>query len=52
MILTAEIDVLGEKHYTAWVVDEWKSTKHWWNDTDRGNWSTGRKTLYSVSGRM
>ena len=21
-ILTGEIDVLGEKHYTAWVVDE------------------------------
>jgi hypothetical protein len=26
-------------------------TEHWWNDTDRGNWSTGRKTLYSVGGR-
>ena len=25
--------------------------EHWWNDTDRGNWSTGRKTLYSVGGR-
>jgi hypothetical protein len=24
---------------------------HWWNDTDRGNWSTGRETLYSVGGR-
>jgi len=27
------------------------SMEHWWNDTDRGNWSTGRKTLYSVGGR-
>jgi hypothetical protein len=25
--------------------------KHPWNDTDRGNGSTGRKTLYSVGGR-
>ena len=23
MILTGETEVLGEKHYTAWVVDGW-----------------------------
>jgi hypothetical protein len=51
MILTGETEVLGEKHYTALVVDVWMSMQHWWNDTDRGNWSTGRKTLYSVGGR-
>jgi len=51
MILTGETEVLGEKHYTAWVVDEWMSMEQWWNDTDRGNWSAGRETLYSVSGR-
>ena len=75
-------EVLGEKHYTAWVVDEWMSMEQRWNDTDRGklkywekntiecrwqvdewvwniggmiltgeNWSTWRKTLYSVGGR-
>ena len=44
-------EVLGEKHYTAWVVDEWMSMEQWWNGTDRGNWSAGRKTLYSVGGR-
>ena len=60
-------EVLGEKHYTAWVVDGWmiltgenwstgRKTLYsvggrWMNDTDRGNWSTGRKTLYSVGGR-
>jgi hypothetical protein len=27
------------------------SMEHWWNDTDRGNGSTGRETLYSVGGR-
>jgi len=27
------------------------SMEQWWNDTDRGNWSAGRKTLYSVGGR-
>jgi hypothetical protein len=27
------------------------SMEQWWNDTDRGNWSTERKTLYSVGGR-
>jgi hypothetical protein len=45
MILTGETEVLGEKHYTALVVDVWMSMEHWWNDTDRGNWSTGRKTF-------
>jgi hypothetical protein len=43
MILTGETEVLGEKHYTASVVDEWMSMEHWWNGTDRGNWSTGRE---------
>ena len=37
MILTGETEVLGEKHYTAWVVDGWMSMEEWWNDTDRGN---------------
>ena len=27
-------EVLGEKHYTVWVVDEWMSMEQWWNDTD------------------
>ena len=48
MIVTGETEVLGEKHYTAWVVDEWMSMEHWWNDSDRGNWSTGRKTLHAL----
>ena len=51
MILTGGTEVLGEKHYTAWVVDGWMCMEQWWNDTNRGNWSTGRKTLYSVGGR-
>jgi hypothetical protein len=50
MILTGKTEVLG-KYYTAWVVHEWMSVEQRWNDTDRGNWSTGRKTLYSVGGR-
>ena len=37
MILTEETEVLGEKQYTAWVVDGWMSMEQWWNDTDRGN---------------
>jgi len=51
MILTGDTEVLDEKYYAAWVVDEWMSMEHWWNDTDKGNWSTGRKILYSVGGR-
>jgi len=27
-------EVLGEKHYIAWVVVEWMGMKHWWNGTD------------------
>jgi hypothetical protein len=45
MILTGKTEVLGEKHYTAWVVDEWMNMERWWNDTDRENWSTGRNTV-------
>jgi len=29
MILTGETEVLGEKHYTAWAVDEWMSMEQW-----------------------
>ena len=25
-------EVLGEKHYTAWVVDGWMSMEQWWNE--------------------
>ena len=25
LILTGETKILGEKHYTAWMVDEWMS---------------------------
>jgi hypothetical protein len=35
MQISGETEVLGEKHYTALVVDEWMSMEHWWNDTDR-----------------
>ena len=51
MLLKGETEVLGEKHYTVCVVVEWMSMEHLWNDTDSGNWSAGRKTLYSVGGR-
>jgi hypothetical protein len=37
MILTGETEVLGEKYYTALVVDVLMSMEQWWNDTDRGN---------------
>jgi hypothetical protein len=36
MILTRGTEVLGGKHYTAWVVGELMSMEQWWNDTDRG----------------
>jgi len=32
-----ETEVLGEKYYTAWVVDGWMSVEQWWNGSDRGN---------------
>ena len=37
MVLTGETEVLGEKHYTAWVADGWMGMEQWWNDSDRGN---------------
>ena len=37
MILTGDTEVLGEKLYTAWVVDGWMCMEQWWNDTDRRN---------------
>jgi len=35
-----ETEVLGEKHYIAWVVGECMGMEHWWSDTDRENWNT------------
>ena len=36
MIMRGETKVLGEKYFTAWVVNGWMSMEHWWIDTDRG----------------
>ena len=36
MVLTGETEVLGGKHYIAWVVGECMGMEHWWNGTDRG----------------
>ena len=41
-------EVLGEKHYTAWVVDEWMGMEKWWNDTDRGKQIRGGKRVPCV----
>ena len=30
-------------------MNEWMSMEHWWNDTDRVNWSTQRKICPSVT---
>jgi len=45
MILTGETEVLGDKHYTAWLVDEWMSMEQWWNDTDRGKLKYWEKNI-------
>ena len=44
-------EILGEKQYSVWGVDEWMNMEQWWNDTDRGKLNSGRKTVYSVGGR-
>ena len=38
-------EVLGEKHYTAWVVDGWMSVEQWWNGTDRGKLKYWEKNI-------
>jgi len=38
-------EVEREKHYTAWVVDEWMSMEQWWNDTDRGKLNYWEKNI-------
>ena len=35
-------------YFKVWLVEEWTSTEQCYNDTERGNWSIGRKKLYSV----
>ena len=45
MILTGDTEVLGEKHYSALVVDEWMGMEHWWNDTDRGKLKYWEKNI-------
>jgi len=32
------MEELIEKHYTAWVVDEWMSTEQWWDNSEQGKW--------------
>jgi hypothetical protein len=49
MILTGENWSTARTLYS--VSGRWMNMEHWWNDTDKGNWSTGRETLYSVGGR-
>ena len=51
MKLTGETEVLGEKYYTACVVDEWMSMEQWCSDTDKGKLKYWEKILYSVGGR-
>jgi len=41
-------EVLGDKHYTAWVVDESMSMEQWWNDTDWGKLDYSKKKRYTV----
>jgi hypothetical protein len=36
-------EVLGEKHYTASVVDELMCVEKWWNNTDRESEVLGEK---------
>ena len=45
MILTGETEVLGEKHYTVWVVDGWMGMEQWWNGTDRGKLKYWEKNI-------
>ena len=45
MLLTGETEVLGEKLYTAWVIDGWMSMEQWWKDTDRGKLKYWEKNL-------
>jgi len=48
-------DVLGEKPYTAGLVDGWMSMEQLWNDTDRGNlkyWEKKHYTAWVVDGWM
>jgi len=45
MTMTVETEVLGEKHYTASMVDEAMSTNHCWNDTDSGKLKYWEKNI-------
>jgi len=45
MILTGETEVLGEKHYTAWVVDGWMVMEQRWNDAERGKLKYWEKNI-------
>jgi len=54
MILTGETEILGERHYTAWVVDGWMSMEQWWNDSEREIEVQGERhyTAWVVDGWM
>ena len=38
-------EVLGENHYTVWVVVGWMSVEQWWNGTDRGKLKCWEKNI-------
>ena len=38
-------EVLGEKHYTAGVVDGWMSMEQWWNETYKGKLKYWEKNI-------
>ena len=47
-------EVLGDKHYTVWVVGGWMSVEQWWNDTDRGKlkyWEKNISQYHSVQNK-
>jgi hypothetical protein len=48
MLLPGETELVGDKHYTASVVDGLLSMGNWWNYTDCRNRISGRKN-YTAS---
>jgi hypothetical protein len=43
MVLTGEMEILGENSVTMWMVDGWMSVEQWWNR------SAGRQTCYNAT---
>jgi len=52
MVLTMDLEVLVERHFTSFVIVGWMIKRLWWNGTDSVSLSNGRKIFFQRGLKM